>query len=143
MDVYLIISLAFVFLALVELALVIMAKKMLEISMKRTKVLRSISNNCSSQPLQEPEITTRVNRITSIQIDYQRQQGWESGQAQSQNKEEEGENTNGTERMTIMQSIFTELSMTNKLDFLAFIFFNLAYLVFNAIYFLNLLNTSN
>ena len=131
------------FLALVELAIVLIAKKMLEISMKRAKVLRPISNNCSIQPLQEPGITTGVNRITSIHIDYQRQQGWESGQAQSQNREEEGENTNGTERNTIIQSIFTELSMTNKLDFLAFIFFNLAYLVFNAIYFLNLLNTSN
>ena len=131
------------FLALVELALVLMAKKMLEISMKRTKVLRPISNNCSSQPLQESEIKTGVNMITSIQTDYQRQQWWESGQAQSQNKEEEGENTIGTERATIIQSIFRELSMTNKLDFLAFIFFNLAYLVFNVIYFIKLLNTSN
>ena len=141
MDEYLIVSLAFVFLALVELAVVLMAKKIFEISMKRTNVLRPISYNSTSQPLQEPEILAGVNRITSIHVDYQRQQGWESGQAQSQNKEEEGENINGTERTTIIQSIFTELSMTNKLDFLAFIFFNLAYLVFNAVYFLKLLNT--
>ena len=142
MDVYIIISLAFVFLALVELALVLMATKMLEISMKKSKSLRPSSNNSSNYQFQEPETITGSHNVTSIHIDCQRSQEWEQRQAPFQNNEKEEENTYRPERTTIVQSIFMELSITNKLDFLAFIFFNLVYLAFNVIYFLKLLNKS-
>ena len=143
MDVYLIISLAFVFLALVEMALVIIAKKVSQILMKQSKILRPIPIKPFESPLQEPKLTPGSNNITSVDIDCERPQVWEPRQTQSQNDENGGYNTNGTKRATLLQTIFKELSTTNKLDFLAFIIFNFAYLVFNVTYFSKLLNASN
>ena len=143
MDVYLIISLAFVFLALVEMALVIIAKKISQILMKQSKILRPIPIKPFESPLQEPKLTPGSNNITSVDIDCERPQVWEPRQTQSQNDENGGYNTNGTKRATLLQTIFKELSTTNKLDFLAFIIFNFAYLVFNVTYFSKLLNASN
>ena len=143
MDVYLIISLAFVFLALVEMALVIIAKKILQILTKRSKILRPISIKPSNSSRQEAEVTTGSNNITSVDIDCERPQLWVPRQTQSQNNKNDGNNTNGTKKVTLIHKLFKELFITNKLDFLAFIVFNLAYLVFNLTYFSKLLNTSN
>ena len=137
------ISLAFVFLALVEMALVIIAKKIVHILTKRSKILRPIPIKPFKSPLQEPKPTPGSNNITSVDIDCERPQVWVPRQTQSQNNENDGNNTNGTKRETLIHKIFKELSVTNKLDFLAFFFFNLAYLVFNLTYFSKLLNTSN
>ena len=143
LDVYLIISLAFVFLALVEMALVIIAKKVSQILIKQSKISRPILIMPSETPRQESNITTGSNNITSIDIDCERPQLWGPRQTQSKNNENVVFNTNGTKRATIIQTIFKELSTTNELDFLAFIVFNFAYLVFNVTYFSKLLNTSN
>ena len=143
MDVYLIIALAFVFLALVEMALVIIAKKILQILTKRSKILRPISIKPSDSSRQEAKVKTGLNNITSVDIDCERPQVWVTRQTQSLSNENGGNNTNTTKRATLLQTIFKELSTTNKLDFLAFIVFNFAYLVFNVTYFSKLLNASN
>ena len=143
MDVYLIISLAFVFLALVEMALVIIAKKVSQILMKQSKILRPISIKPSKSPRQESKVATGSNNITLVDIDCERPHVWGPRQTQSQNNENGGNSTTGTKRATIIQTIFKELSTTNKLDLLAFIVFNFAYIVFNVTYFFRLLNTSN
>ena len=70
------ISLAFVFLALVEMALVIIAKKIVHILTKRSKILRPIPIKPFKSPLQEPKLTPGSNNITSVDIDCERPQVW-------------------------------------------------------------------
>ena len=125
------------------MALVIIAKKILQILTKRSKILRPISIKPSDSSRQEAKVTTGSNNITSVDIDCEGPQVWVTRQTESQNNENGEDSKNGTKRATLIQTIFKELSTTNKLDFLAFIIFNFAYLVFNVTYFSKLLNASN
>ena len=143
LGVYLIISLAFVFLALVELAFILIAKEILQVSRKRSKDLRHSSISNTNYVLNDPEITPQSNGMPPIEIDCQRTRVCNPKIAPSPNEEGRRRNTTGSKRRTILERIFMDLSMTNRLDFLAFFIFNIAFIVFNVIYFLKLLNASN
>ena len=135
MDCYLLISLVFVFGTLVELALVLLTKQTKQILMRRLGTISSAPTNPLSCPIQELEVTPLSNRIRSIETGSQQRHIWKPGMVIPLTEEGMSEHINKTTRTNIIQSIFKELSTANKLDFLAFVVFNVSYITFNAIYF--------
>ena len=135
MDCYLLISLVFVFGTLVELALVLLTKQTKQILMRRLGTISSAPTNPLSCPIQDLEVTPLSNRIRSIETGCQKRHIWKPGMVIPLTEEGMSEHINKTTRTNIIQSIFKELSTANKLDFLAFVVFNVSYITFNAIYF--------
>ena len=135
MDCYLLISLVFVFGTLVELALVLLTKQTKQILMRRLGTISSAPTNPLSCPIQDLEVTPLSNRIRSIETGCQQRHIWKPGMVIPLTEEGMSEHINKTTRTNIIQSIFKELSTANKLDFLAFVVFNVSYITFNAIYF--------
>ena len=78
------------------------------------------------------------SRITEVEIDYQRQHACKPEMTIAPNEETIGKNITEVTSTNIIKSIFKNLSLTNKIDFLAFVIFNAAYITFNICYFLRL-----
>ena len=76
------------------------------------------------------------SRITEVEIDYQGQHACKPETAIAPNEETIGKSITKVTSTNIIKSIFENLSLTNKIDFLAFVTFNAAYITFNICYFL-------
>ena len=91
--------------------------------------------NRLSCPVQDLEMTPLSNRVRSIETGCQKRQIWKPGMVIPLTEEGMALRENKTTKTTIIQSIFKELTAANKLEFLAFVLFNVSYITFNAIYF--------
>ena len=83
------------------------------------------------------EKTTVSNRISPLGICYQGQQARTHGIAIALSEETKRKDANETTRTHAIQIIFKGLSVTDKIDFLAFVVFNAAFITFNIWYFLH------
>ena len=91
--------------------------------------------NRVSCPVQDLEMTPLSNRVRSFETGCQKRHVWKPGMVIPLTEEGMAKHKNKTTRTTTIKSIFKELSTANKLDFLAFVVFNVSYITFNAIYF--------
>ena len=98
-------------------------------------MIRTVPTNHRSCPIQDLEMTPLSNRIRSIETGCQKRHVWKPGMVIPLNEEGMATQITKTTRTTTIQSVFKELSTANKLDFLAFIVFNVSYITFNVIYF--------
>ena len=98
-------------------------------------MLGTAPTNRLSCPIQDLEMTPLSNRIRSIENGCQKRHVWKPGMVIPLTEEGMSEHINKTTRTNIIQSIFKELSTSNKLDFLAFVVFNVSYITFNVVYF--------
>ena len=98
-------------------------------------MIGTVPTNHRSCPIQDLEMTPLSNRIRSIETGCQKRHVWKPGMVIPSNEEGMATQITKTTRTTTIQSIFKELSTANKLDFLAFIVFNVSYITFNVIYF--------
>ena len=91
--------------------------------------------NCK---LTDPKIGSASQKNSSIESCCQ--QNHRCPRQMSSNLGENGseKGVTATTGAAIMQTILDELSITNKIDILAFIVFNLTYITFNIIYFCTL-----
>ena len=138
MDWYLLISLVFVFGTLVELAIVLLTKQTLQILLERSSSVDPAAGDRFNRKLQDPKIGAASNKNCSIESCCQQNHLCQHQMSSnlSQNGREKYVTT--TTGAAIMQTILDELSITNKIDILAFIVFNLTYITFNIIYFCTL-----
>ena len=117
MDWYLLISLVFVFGTLVELAIALLTKQTLRVLVKSSSSVVPAAGdrfNCKVQDLCQRQMSSNLS---------------ENGREKD---------VTATAGAAIMQTILDALSITNKIDILAFIVFNLTYITFNIIYFCRL-----
>ena len=131
LDVYLFISLIFVFSTLLELAIVLLVKQTHPLLMKKLTGTRSISN-CG---MQSPKVSISTRNIASVQTNDQEIDSWTPTVDITSNNEEIRNNINETRRLTLGHNIFRDISLYKKLDIMAFLVFNLSYIIFNVIYF--------
>ena len=138
MDWYLLISLVFVFGTLVELAIALLTKQTLQVLVKSSSSLVPAAGNRFNCKLKDPKIGAASQKNSSIESCCQQNhlcQPQMSSNLSENGREKDVTTTTGA---AIMQRILDELSITNKIDILAFAFFNLAYITFNIIYFCTL-----
>ena len=138
MDWYLLISLVFVFGTLVELAIALLTKQTLQVLVKSSSSEFPAAGNRFNCKLQEPKIGGTSHTNSSIESCCQ--QNHLCQRQMSSNLSENGREKGvaATKGAAIMQTVLDELSITNKIDILAFIVFNLTYITFNIIYFCTL-----
>ena len=138
MDWYLLISLVFVFGTLVELAIALLTKQTLQVLVKTSSSVVSAAGDRFNCKLHDPKIGSASHKNCSIESCCQ--QNHLCHPQMSSNLSENGRENDVTTTTgaAILQRILDELSMTNKIDILAFIVFNLTYITFNIIYFCTL-----
>ena len=138
MDWYLLISLVFVFATLVELAIALLTKQTLQVLAKSSRSVVPAAGDRSNCKLKDPKIGATLQKNSSFESCCQ--QNHLSQRQMSSNLSENGreKDVTATTGAAIMQTILDELSITNKIDILAFIVFNLTYITFNIIYFCTL-----
>ena len=81
-------------------------------------------------------MATVSSRFAEVDIDYKRQHPCMSGTAIDPNEETIGKSKTKVTSTNIIKSIFEDLSLSNRIDFLALVIFNAAYITFNICYFL-------
>ena len=131
LDVYLFISLIFVFSTLLELAIVLLVKQTHHHLMKKSTGTKSILNSM----MQSPKVTIGTGNITSVQTNDQEIDSWTPTMEITSNKKGIRENMKDTTTLTLGRNIFRDISLYNKLDIMAFLVFNFSYIIFNVIYF--------
>ena len=131
LDVYLFISLIFVFSTLLELAIVLFVKQSDNRFMEKSTDTRSISNSM----MQSPKVTISTGKITSVQTNGQEIDSSTTTMEIPSNKKIVRKNIMETTRLTLGHKFFRDVSLYNKLDIMAFLVFNFSYIIFDVIYF--------
>ena len=133
LDVYLFVSLIFVFSTLLELAIVLPVKQTHRHLMKKSTGTRSISN-CM---MQSPKVAVGTEKITSVQTYDQGIYSWTLTMEIFSNKKEIRKNPKETTRLRVGINIVRDISLCNKLDIMAFLSLILATLYSTSFIFLS------
>ena len=137
LDYYLLVSLIFVFGALVELAFVLVAKRTLQLFCNNPLDTSAVSNSRSNTLIHEDESTVDSNKIAVVDTDCPGLQNPNPRmdifvmEAQIRKHGMSNELLKPSQK----HSLFSKISMATKFDFLAFVVFNICYIVFNVIHF--------
>ena len=138
MDWYLLISLVFVFGTLVELAIALLTKQTLQVLVKTSSSVVSAAGDRFNCKLNDPQIGSASHKNCLIESCCHQNHLCERQMSSNLSKNGREKDVTATTGAAIMQTILDELSITNKIDILAFIVFNLTYITFNIIYFCTL-----
>ena len=138
MDWYLLISLVFVFGTLVELAIALLTKQTLQVLVKSSSSVAPAAGDRFNCKLQDPKIGAASHKNSSIESCCQQNHLCERQMSSNLSENGREKDVAATKGAAIMQTVLDELSITNKIDILAFIVFNLTYITFNIIYFCTL-----
>ena len=138
LDWYLLISLVFVFGTLVELAIALLTKQTLQILVKGSNDKVPIAGDRFNCKLQDPKIRATIHKNSSMESCCLQKHLCQHPMSSNLSENGREKDVAATKGAAIMQTVLDELSITNKIDILAFIVFNLTYITFNIIYFCTL-----
>ena len=135
LDYYLLVSLIFVFGALVELSLVLVAKRSLQLLCDNSRDTSAVTKSRSNTLIPEDESAIDSNEIAFVDTDCPGLQNPKPRTEIFVMEKQTRKHLNEVSKPSPKHSVFSKISMATKFDFLAFVVFNLCYIVFNFIHF--------
>ena len=135
LDYYLLASLIFVFGALVELAFVLVAKRTLQLLCNNSRNTSAVTNSRANTLIQEDESVVDSNKIAFVDTNGPGLPNPKPKMDIFVMEEQIRKHPNEMSKPTPKQSLISKIPMATKFDFLAFVVFNLCYIVFNVIHF--------
>ena len=135
LDYYLLVSLIFVFGALVELAFVLVAKRTLQLLCNNSRDTSAVTNSRLNTQIQDAESAIGSNDIAFVDTDCPGLRIPKPRMDIFVMEEQVRKHPNEVSKPSPKYSLFSKISMATKFDFLAFVVFNLCYIVFNVVHF--------
>ena len=137
LDYYLLVSLIFVFGALVELAFVLVARRTLQLLCNKPLDTSAVTKSRLNTLIHQDESSVDSNKISFVDTDFPGVQNPNPRMDIFVMEEQMRKHPNEVSKPSQRHSLFSKISMATKFDFLAFVVFNLCYIVFNVIHFSN------
>ena len=135
LDYYLLVSLVFVFGALVELSFVLVAKRTLQLLCNNSRDTTPVTNSRSNTLIHEDESAIDSKKSIFVDTDCPGLQNPNPRMDIFVMEEQLRKVPNEVSKPSQKHSLFSKISMATKFDFLAFVVFNLCYIVFNVVHF--------
>ena len=137
LDYYLLVSLIFVFGALVELSFVLLAKRTLQHLCNNSRDTSAVTKSRLNTLIPQDESAIDSNEIAFVDTDLDCP-GLQNPKPRTDifvMERQTSKHLNEVSKPSPKHSVFSKISMATKFDFLAFVVFNLCYIVFNFIHF--------